>query len=183
MSQVILISGKQGAGKTSLANYLVSILPKSTRLSFADPIRSLVKGILDAARDIGLDLPEKIEARTLMQFLGTEWGRREIDDLIWVNHAKKQTKNPDHEFFIFDDCRFRNEFDAFPNALRIRLECPADLREKRAKYWGNPDHASEIDLDSYLDRFDMIFDTSDSKDKVKESVKDYMHNWHITNCL
>lgn len=174
MSQVILISGKQGAGKTTLANYLVSILPKATRISFADPMRALVKGMLATAKDIDLELPEQAETRVLMQVIGTEWGRESIDDLIWVKYALKKTQSSEFSTFIFDDNRFKNEFDAFPNAIRLRLECSSDLREKRAKYWGNPDHRSEVELDDYHKKFDAVFDTSRDVDQTMHSVRNWL---------
>ena len=175
MSQVILISGKQGAGKTTLANYLVSILPKSTRISFADPMRAMVRGMITAAKEIGLVLPDPLETRSLMQFLGTPFGRYEIDELLWVNYAKKRMGEMDgFTTFILDDNRFKNEFDAFPNAIRLRLECSSDLREKRAKYWGNPDHISEIELDDYHQKFDAVFDTSRDVDQTMHSVRNWL---------
>lgn len=177
MPQVILISGKQGAGKTTLANHLLTLFPKSTRLSFADPMRSLVRGMLKAADEIGLDLPQNPETRSLMQFLGTEWGR-EMNPLLWVNYARKQTEDPSYDLFIFDDCRFRNEFNAFPDAIRIRLCCPEQIRKPRAKYWGNPDHLSETDLDGYLDRFDMRFDTSGLKEKMLIDIMTWLEDTH-----
>ena len=45
MAKVILIGGGQGAGKTTLADYLVSILPRAKRISFADPMRALISGL------------------------------------------------------------------------------------------------------------------------------------------
>lgn len=170
MSQVILISGKQGAGKTTLADHLVTVYPNSIRLSFADPMRSLISGMLASAKEIGLDLPEKPPMRSLLQFLGTEWGRKEIEDLIWVNYAKKRTLSDKYTTYIIDDTRFKNEFDAFPNAIRIRLACPEAIRKQRAKSWGNPYHLSEIDLDSYTDHFNKIFDTSGAIDKTFSDV-------------
>jgi len=58
MTQVILISGGQGAGKTTLADYLVTVIPNAKRISFADPMRALVGGLLAAAKNIAFDLPE-----------------------------------------------------------------------------------------------------------------------------
>lgn len=173
MKHTILISGKQGAGKTTLANYLVSILPKATKISFADPMRAMVRGMLAAAKEIGLDLPDPLETRSLMQFLGTPFGRDEIDDLLWVKYAKKRIdEDHEHNIFILDDVRFINEVEAFPSAVRIRLECQVELREKRAKYWGNPDHISETQLDTF--KFDGVFDTSGPQEQTTHAVRNWL---------
>ena len=61
-----------------------------------------------------------------------------------------------------DDCRFKNEFNAIPEALRIRLQCPRVVRRIRCTAWrDNEDHPSETDLDSYVDqnKFDLVFET------------------------
>jgi dephospho-CoA kinase len=172
MKKVILIAGGQGAGKTTLADHLASVLPNSTRLSFADPMRALVKGLMDAVAVIDLDLPNP-DLRTLYQLIGTEWGRN-IDDLLWVKHAQKKAQQSSYNYVIIDDTRFRNEFDAFPDAIRIRLECPAEIRQKRAKYWGNPDHLSETDLNSYHDKYDAIFDSSGDMIESHTKIKSWL---------
>lgn len=106
-----------------------------------------------------------------MQWLGTEWGRARYGQDVWLEVCRgaidKFVKT--HETYakrivpIVSDVRFRNEFDAFPQALRVRLECPEDVRRRRAETWReNITHPSEVDLDWHAERgsFDMTFDTS-----------------------
>lgn len=64
---------------------------------------------------------------------------------------------------IVGDCRFKNEFELMPEALRIRLECNREVRKERCEMWrDNETHPSEIDLDDYvhINKFDMIFNTA-----------------------
>jgi hypothetical protein len=73
--------------------------------------------------------------------------------------------------FIVADCRFQNEFDAFPEALRVRLTASEDVRRTRTNSWReNTSHPSEIDLDGYEaeGKFDLVFDTSTAERNTPE---------------
>lgn len=107
-----------------------------------------------------------------MQYLGTDWIRKTYGAGAFVDIVKgtiaEQTDRlgrgnaPDRLLFIISDCRFKNEFEEFPEALRVRLECPQDVRMARAENWRDNDtHPSEVDLDTYsaMDMFDMYFPT------------------------
>jgi hypothetical protein len=63
---------------------------------------------------------------------------------------------------VIGDCRFENEFDAFPHALRVRLGCPEEVRKSRCSMWReNTQHPSEIGLDKYAKEgwFDLYLHT------------------------
>lgn len=105
----------------------------------------------------------------LLQYLGTEFGRDGYGVNVWVDILKKKIEplmKPGNTRILIniDDCRFENEFDAFPSALRVRLECPEHIRKTRADAWrDNVNHPSEIGLDQYAEdgKFDMYFWTDD----------------------
>ncbi|MFS6706496.1 hypothetical protein WHK35_14280, partial [Staphylococcus aureus] len=105
----------------------------------------------------------------LLQMLGTDWGRKTINENIWVSIAQKRAaaalaENP-KTLVIVGDCRFPNEFEAFPEALRVRLECPEDARKQRCSMWReNTAHASETGLDELArdKRFDLYLYTNTS---------------------
>lgn len=105
----------------------------------------------------------------LLQLLGTEWGRNCVGKNIWVDclkgeleHLKKIWTEKHHLFCIVGDCRFENEFDSFPDALRVRLYCDKETRKKRCSDWREKDaHLSEIGLDKYAGqgKFDLCLHT------------------------
>ena len=170
-NKIIMISGKQGSGKTTIGFEVQKLLVDQGhevhQLSFATTIYkihnyaiSLLES-LGIKRDIAKDGP-------LLQLLGTEWGRKTISEDIWVECLKgeiqdKSRVNPHKEkVFIITDCRFKNELAGIPEALTVRLECPTEIRKKRCSMWRDRDnHPSETDLDDSLSDFDMIIDTNE----------------------
>lgn len=175
MSQIVLISGKQGSGKSTIQNALIAAFnsqpdSKAIGVNFADPLYEMAEAVRDVAERYGI--PKKMpKDGQLLQLIGTEWGRNTIDSNIWIRCLRSSIALLNIKVGLFaytqslvvvGDCRFRNEFDGFPDALRIRLYCPESLRKNRCSAWReNTQHQSEIDLDEYegQHRFDFIFDT------------------------
>lgn len=173
---IIVISGKQGAGKSTFAEALMKALEaRQPRVyKFADILYELHNIIRDYMRALGVVRPDK--DGPLLQLLGTEWGRNTIDTDIWPNILITRVERDKPQTVFIDDCRFENEFDAMRNrygnqSIMIRLECPEDIRKKRCPAWRpNTEHPSETGLDKYAaeGRFDIYFETD--KQKVPECV-------------
>lgn len=169
MARVVLISGKQGSGKSELAKALAAKVPRARTEKFAGPLYALGNLLYDhlhMAYDLPLDKTAPAFKR-LLQVVGTEWGRQAVDDDIWVkcaqNKVNRGTWHPD-TVYIFDDCRFENELLAFPHALKVRLVCDRDERRARADRWREDEnHPSEVGLD-HLDRgaFDLVAYTGEN---------------------
>lgn len=109
---VILISGKAGAGKSTVANLLKTKMkdfPSITVFgySFANPIKYLAKayGNWDGNKDGA--------GRILLQGIGKTF--RDYDQDIWVKHfinqLDKQSGMLPFNFAIIDDWRFPNELN------------------------------------------------------------------------
>lgn len=168
--KVILLSGKQGSGKTTLQQDLLKHLiverGRETRtMNFADPLYELHNYCLKRMESWGIVRDIKKDG-PLLQVLGTEWGRKTIDENIWVKICKNKCAEEmvrGTNYVIIGDCRFENEFEAFPDALRVRLTAPMEVRKARCEMWrDNDQHPSEIGLDRYenLGVFDLLFDTN-----------------------
>lgn len=174
---IILISGKQGSGKTSLAKGLVESLNNAYHLKFADPFYEMHEALRAVANKYNIPFEQK-EGK-LLQYLGTEWGRVTKGHNVWVDALKSKVnkiyeQDQMNPTIIIDDARFENEFDAFPDALSIRLSAGAAARKLRADGWRDTeDHPSEIGLDDYVTqgKFKLNLDTEEmSKDQTLSFV-------------
>lgn len=174
---VVLISGKQGSGKTTTINGIVSALSERfmgkfhiRTANFADTIYQIhdfARGQL-AMLGVPVDLNKK--DGKLLQLLGTEWGRNTLDEDVWVNCLKGRILNISNaisekdsltqQLFLVGDCRFKNELSVFSESFKVRLECDREVRKARCSSWRDNDtHQSEIDLDNCEDKFDLLIDS------------------------
>lgn len=178
---VVLISGKMGSGKTTLSNNLVDRIERLSQeylglrwgveeVTFAGPIYEMHDYCRRVMENYGFPSKHKIKDGNLLQLLGTEWARKTVDENIWVKIARNRILDLKDHYeklkygrltIIVSDLRFRNEFDFFPDGLKIRLEAPEDIRKARVSMWrDNTNHPSEIDLDEYVQagKFDLLID-------------------------
>ncbi len=179
---IVLISGKAGSGKTTLAKSLIknrdhAKYPMARQIKFADSIYVLQEYLLNKMEKF-TGKPRVKKDRVLLQLLGTEWGRNTFGPNVWVDIVRREvndlqkykpSKEGQRYLVVIDDARFENEFLAFLDALKVRLECPAHIRELRAESWPtNNEHPSETGLDHFTvtGKFDMqlFTDTSTTED-------------------
>jgi len=124
---IIGITGKANAGKDTIADYLVKNYGYK-RISLAEPIKRLVKDVfaLDdytvydrEAREKELEKWPGWSVRKLLQFIGTELFRKNIDDAIWVKSLLYKIKKSENEFgyndYTCSDIRFPNELSYLKN--------------------------------------------------------------------
>lgn len=113
---VILVSGKAGSGKGTVANFLekkIQDIPSMTvfRYGFANPLKYMAKAF------IGWDGQKDEKGRKLLQWQGRIG--REYDENIWVKHflnqLDKQSGMLPFNFSIVDDWRFPNELNYLRN--------------------------------------------------------------------
>lgn len=184
MKQIIMISGLQGAGKTTVANELCRISGENGFdfvgiEKFAEPIYKLHNHILNMI-EYFTGIPRKSKDGELLQIIG-DYGKKVAGVDIWANILRKNIDNNKYtdwskevprfrskdkytgmRLVIIDDLRFKNEFHKFDEALRVRLVCSEEIRKKRCSNWReNTQHNSEIDLDKYDYKgyFDLYLDT------------------------
>jgi hypothetical protein len=191
---IILISGKQGSGKTTLSSRLRERLttwgnPVSS-MKFAEPLYRMHKEIRSILQEWRADtLPATEIDGPLLQVLGTEWGRKTRGEDFWANLARRRVENFhaalqqenvsrfDFAFYIFDDCRFENELHIFKGLpyITIRLNADENIRKTRAEKWRpNTDHPSEVGLD-HVSEWNLQFNTNQTPaDEVLETTVAYI---------
>ncbi len=184
--RIVLLSGKQGSGKSTIQKKLIEQASErgfdhGVTVNFADALYRLHDEILNTMEDDFLIPRTTDKDGVLLQLLGTEWGRTVYGEDIWINILKNRIKmhvrSSANVLVVIADCRFKNEFHAFPEALRVRLHAPAAIRKDRTTSWRpNQQHPSEIDLDEYdsNDEFDLYLRTDGPT--TEESVNEiFMH--------
>jgi len=169
--KIIGFTGRAGCGKDTAVkalqlkytNFFSQEAPY--HYSFAGPLRRGLAAMLGGEVEMQSHDPvrknEVIEAygvspRTLLQTLGTEWGRHLINDDIWIIRAKQiwqETNdiNP-NAIILISDCRFDNEAQAIRDmgGEVIEIARPNNPHTSAINSGGVANHASEAGVDPKL---------------------------------
>lgn len=118
MSTLVGLCGRQGSGKTTLAELLVQE-DGFCMVSVATPIKEMLLSlglshdeIYGSGKEEACDLLCGKTPRHAMRTLGTEWGRKQIGQSLWTNAWSKRVNTElGHGKVIVDDIRFDDEAD------------------------------------------------------------------------
>lgn len=119
LPKIIGFAGPAQSGKTSCALVAKRLFGYEPR-AFADPIREAVQAIfrltpdeLNAAKlSNRVFRGSSMTMRQILQTLGTEWGREEINPDFWIQiQEQRNSTEPDLTRFVYHDVRFQNELD------------------------------------------------------------------------
>lgn len=168
MTLVIGLCGAEGAGKSTVARYLLHARDAKI-VPFAAPLKRMLEGLgLPAASLYGtpedkarpLDLLGGKSGRWAMQSLGTEWGRKLIHPDLWMNAWKLQVSHTSTPIVVADDLRFMNEAAAVRSfggiVIRVRRSAVEKIDETlhpSARWWDIPTDA-EVHNDGDVDHLE-----------------------------
>jgi hypothetical protein len=144
--KLILISGKAGHGKDTLARYMKEILVSKNKNVLVTHYGDLLKYICKQL--FGWDGNKDEKGRTLLQYVGTDVIRKQKPD-YWVQFVADMLAFFPNEwdYVIIPDVRFPNEIEGLAgfNPYHIRIVRPGFnmLTEEQQK------HPSETALDDY----------------------------------
>lgn len=143
---LIGLFGAQRSGKSTVATELTSRFGYS-EVAFADPIKEAIcsmfgitRATLEARKEMhaGIDIP--ITYRSLMQTLGTEWGRQ-VHSALWLRlHARRVAAV---RRVVVPDVRFPNEVAYIREAGGILVRVKRDDEPEFPRFPSPSEHLSE----------------------------------------
>lgn len=118
---MIGIAGKKGSGKTYMSNFIKDKYKDALTVhirSLAAPLKEAVK-IIFSLTDEQLygnekerkDIFWEMSPRFIMQRMGTDLLRDQLDKDVWIKSFEKWYQNVDYDIVIIDDVRFENEIN------------------------------------------------------------------------
>jgi hypothetical protein len=133
---VIGLMGPAGAGKSSVADYLVENYG-AKRYSFATPLKDMVSSALEFSHEqmwgtqAQKEAPDERyggkSARWFLQRIGTEGCRKTFGENFWVERGLAQVLRDRPHVAVFDDARFITE----ANGIRAIGTCRSKPSEPR----------------------------------------------------
>lgn len=142
----ILFGKQSGVGKDLAADYMIAKYG-GIKMKFAEPIYDIQNYIQSL-----LSLP-KLKDRKLLQFIGHDWGREQINNDLWVNYAMAKIEENIYNNIFISDNRYENEI--------VKLKKYGFIAIKIIRSVETMDHSSE---QQYIDDslYDEIIENNDT---------------------
>jgi hypothetical protein len=156
VSKEILVglTGRAGSGKDTVAEYIQKHY-QFTQYALADPIKRGIEAMLGVPAWVWTDRAAKEATiswlgkspRQLAQTLGTEWGRRQVRDDLWLQLGLRRwdvVRRSQAPRLVISDVRFDNE------AVAIKMSGGSVWRVVREEAPDIAAHESERGINPYL---------------------------------
>lgn len=170
MKKVVLISGKAGVGKDTLASKVKeALLQPVLIIHFADLLKSIIhSGLLKVYGAV----PEKdLKIRKLYQDVGSSF--RDYDENFFANHVLKLIDILDTDKFIIPDWRFWNEYKVLENNKDLKILSVRIFAPHRESLTSSPlyHHESENSLPDEPHYYDIFVTDDNYNQSIKKIVK------------
>ncbi len=178
---IVLISGKAGVGKTTLAGLLSKVVRENEDHMSVIMKQSIAWGVKQVAVDMGWNQAKDAAGRRLLQGIGKIGRTYNLD--VWVKIAHKSICDTQYHYGSFedtslryiwvDDWRFRNEARFFKEQdYQFRIALVKIVAPDREILKGTPEalDISEVDLDDFTD-FDIIVDNAGTIEELQVTAR------------
>jgi len=172
--KIIGFSGLMGVGKsTAIASVRALHTAPTKQFKFAQPLYDIQEYIYDRIAQVYKPGKDFVKDRTLLQWVGTEWGRGTISESLWIDLWKAEvtrylTRNP-HAVIVCDDVRFDNEAEAIKAMGGKIIQLTGPSRTDTGA--GISGHASENGIDSMF--IDATIDNSGPIEDLKRLLEEF----------
>lgn len=150
--RIIGLTGKMGVGKTTIVEIMRQVLNDEVNVvKFAQPLYDIQEFIYERISSVHERPKGFVKDRKLLQFLGTDWARQNINTNLWVDLWKIEVLNIERDFdqenlddyvIVVDDVRFDNEAQAIKSMGGLIIKVESDKIEERIEV-ENTSHSSE----------------------------------------
>ena len=168
---IFIVSGKANSGKDTSCDLINNYVKIKNKKSINLQISSYIK--MYAKKISGWDGSEETKPRTLLQQLGTDVIRDQIDNNFFINRIIGDINVYSYYFDVItiSDVRFPEEIDSihneFKNVYRLRIERPGFVNNL------NPNekkHRTETALDNY-NNYDYVVINDSSLEDLNNKLK------------
>lgn len=166
--KIFLLSGKAKSGKDEVSKIITDYYKdkKCIKLSYAYYLKDYIKRIT------GWDGSENTKPRELLQQIGIELIKNQIDSKLFINRLFEDIEvfSYFYDIIIVKDARLKEEIELpkerYNNITTIRIN-RKNIDNNLTKEEQN--HLTEIDLDNY-NNFDYIINNDGDISKLKEEI-------------
>jgi len=185
----VLFAGNMGAGKDTAANMLADVCRdrniSNLRMAFADPIKEIAVHLFGIPKETSYGTQQdKLDfhvyektARHWLQWIGTELGRQQVHEDIWVHRFVDRALSSDARVVIGSDCRFRNEMKLMRELLEgemrllivkiVNPRVPVNLEhQSESEIYNIPEGDFDLALHNTKGLSDLMGDIEDYADEV-----------------
>lgn len=168
--KIFIISGKARHGKNTVADLIKEYYENQNLKVINDSYAYYIKDY--AKRISNWDGNENTKPRELLQQLGTNLIRQNIDRLFFINRMIEDLKvfSYFYDIITISDGRFEEELDLiknkFDNVILIKVDRPNFDNGLTPE---QKNHPTETSLDNY-NRFDYIIENDSTIENLKEKV-------------